>query len=292
MKHSLHPVLISTIVAFSIIISNTLWAQPFKVKKLPAKIVPIKADLQVGVIKVSPQNPGEGQMVTFEGNVMNYGVGVAKNPVAILTVAGPAGVNIPLFRKEFNVTLTKNQGVTLVKKFKVPKHGNYTCTLNLDPADMIAETNNNNNKKDLTFGVRARPDLIVCISNAKRPPVGGKRTIDAVIKNIGSIPSLHSDQIKLTFYVEGKGTKTYNTSYLQQGDSYKVTRKIKWSTSGTKTITAKITYAGEEICKTNNKVSGSYFVRLPHHDKYAAGPKVKCSDNKCFTSWNQCNNQY
>ncbi len=249
-----------------------------KAKKLP--------DLQVGVIKITPQHPGEGQSVTFEGNIMNYGEGSAQNPVVTLKVVGPPGASIPPFQKQFNVTLGKNQGVTLVHTFKVPVFGSYTCTFSLDPARMIAETNDNNNMKNLTFEVDALPDLVVCISNGKRPPVGGKREIKAVVKNIGNGDC--ADYIKLQFHVEGKGTKVYDLLPINAGDSREVTRNHKWSTSGTKTITAKVIYTKKESNKSNNKVQGSFFVRLPHHDKYSAAPQVKCSNNRDFNSWEQC----
>jgi len=288
-------------IAFTAMLAGPLSAKTLKrttpgattpVKPMPAatRNADVKAktlpDLQVGVIKIMPQHPGEGQTVTFEGNIMNYGLGSARNPVVILTVAGPSGVSFPLFRKQFNVTLGKNQGVTLVQKFKVPKFGSYACTFTLDPARMIAETNDNNNMKKLTFGVDPLPDLVVCISNGKRPPVGGKREIKAVVKNIGN--GNCADYVKLQFYVEGKGTQVYDLLPINAGDAREVTRNHKWSTSGTKTITAKVIYTKHESHKSNNEVQGSFFVRLPHHDKYSAAPPVKCSNNRNFNSWEQC----
>lgn len=251
-----------------------------------------KPDLQVGVIKVSPQNPGEGQTVTFKGNVMNYGVAPAQNPVVTLTVDRPAGLTRKTFRKQFNLSLQKNQGVTFVQKFKVPKQGNYTATFRLDPARMIAETNDNNNSKTWTFGVHALPDLIVCISNGKRPPVGRNREIRAVVKNIGSGNTDGVASLKLRFYVEKKGRKTYNIPPLASGKSHTIKRNHKWGGSGTKTISAKVLYVKNETNKRNNEVKGSYFVRLPHHDKYSAAPKIKCSTNKNYNSWEQFENQY
>jgi len=308
-------VLVITTIAFAASIVTTSWAaQSTKSKKtyVDSRTAPkpqiksppagsvgtmqpmiIKSDLQVGVIKVTPQNPREGQQVTFEGNVMNYGAGAAQQPEVRLTVSGPAGVSFPIFNKKFNVTLTKNQGITFVQKFVVPKHGNYSCTFKLDPANKIAETNNNNNQKIMTFHVNAAPDLIVCISNGKRPPVGGSREIKAVVKNIGSSASNHAANLRLRFYVEGKGVKFYDIPSVSPGHSHTITRNHSWSTSGTKTITARVLYPFyDEVMTQNNEVSGSYFVRLPHHDKYSAAPKVKCSTNVNFNSWQQCNSQY
>lgn len=313
MKRLLRSIYVITMIAFTTSIATTLWAAQStkpneavatprtapKIKKLikpmPAgtmQAVTPKPDLQVGVIKVLPQNPGEGQEVTFEGNVMNYGIGAAPNPVVVMTVAGPAGTTFPTFRKEFNVTLTKNQGVTFVQKFTVPKQGNYTCTFRLDPARMIAETNDNNNQKNWTFGVHALPDLIVCVSNGKRPPVGGKREIKAVVKNIGHVTSNHLAETKLRFYIKNKGTQLYDIPPLSPGQSHIITRNHSWGTSGTKTITAKIIHSYNEISSQNNEAAGSYFVRLPHHDKYGAAPQVKCSTNVNFNSWAQCDSQY
>jgi len=248
-------------------------------------------DLQVGVIKVTPQNPGEGQTVRFEGNVMNYGNAPAQNPVAVMRLKRPGGLADKIYRQEMNVTLQKNQGVTFVQNFPVPKAGNYTCKFSVDPADMIPETNNHNNKKDWTFGVHGLPDLIVCIDNDKRPPVGGKRDIRAVVKNIGSNVSGNSTT-RLRFYVKQKGTKTYNIPPLAAGVSHTIKRRHSWGRSGTKKISAKVTYNRNESSSGNNHVQGSYFVRLPHHDKYAVSHPVKCSTGETFRNWQEFEQRY
>jgi hypothetical protein len=251
-----------------------------------------KPDLQVGAIKVTPQNPGAGGMVTFKANVMNYGNATAQNPVAVVRVKRPGGLPDKIFRQELNVSLQKNQGVTFVQKFKVPKAGNYTCQFSVDPADMIAETDNHNNQKNWTFGVHGLPDLIVCIDNGKRPPVGRSRDIRAMVKNIGSGNVSGMGQTKLRFFVKKKGTKTYNIPPLAVGASHRINRKHSWAGSGTKKISAQVIYNRPEVHTSNNKVEGSYFVRLPHHDKYSAAPKVKCSTGENFNSWQEVEQRY
>lgn len=251
-----------------------------------------KPDLQVGFIKITPQNPGEGQTVTYKGNVMNYGKTAAVNPYVKLKVTRPGGLSSLFFGKQLNVTLQKNQGVTFVQQFKVPKQGSYTCIFTLDPADKISELNENNNTKNWTFGVHALPDLMVCIDNGKRPPVGRKRDIKAVVTNIGNHHTSANHKIRLRFQVEGKGTNTYDIPPLNSGQSHTITRRHSWGTSGTKTITAQVLYSGNEINTGNNQVTGSYFVRLPHHNKYGAAFKVKCSTSKNFYGWDDCENQY
>jgi hypothetical protein len=249
-------------------------------------------DLQVGVIKVTPQNPGAGQTVRFEGNVMNYGNAPLQNPVVVMRLKRPGGLADKIYRQEMNVTLQKNQGVTFVENFKVPRAGNYQCEFSLDPADMIAELDNNNNRKNWTFGVHGTPDLIVCIDNDKRPPVGGKRNIRAVVKNIGSGNVSGNATTKLRFYVKQKGTKTYNVPPLAAGASHTINRRHAWGRSGTKKISARIIYNRNESNGGNNQVQGSYFVRLPHHDKYAVTQPIKCSTGETFRNWQEFEQRY
>ena len=117
MKRLLRSVFVIATIAIAASIAATSWAEQSTQSKravadahTPPKLNPqirplpagpvgtkhpraLKADLQVGVMKVTPQNPREGQQVTFEGNVMNYGVGAAHQPEVTLTVTGPAGVS-------------------------------------------------------------------------------------------------------------------------------------------------------------------------------------------------------
>jgi len=249
-------------------------------------------DLQVGVIKVTPQNPGEGHTVTYKANVMNYGNAPATNPVVVLRVRRPGGLPDKIYRQEMHVTLQKYQGVTFVQRFPVPKAGNYKTTFAVDPANMIAELDDHNNSKDWTFGVLGLPDLMVCIDNGKRPPVGGKRDIHAMVRNIGSASTSGMGHITLRFSVEKKGTRTYSIPPLAPGQSHTVNRRYSWSLSGTKHLSARVSYDKSETDRRNNEVSGSYFVRLPHHDTYSAAPHVKCSTGENFNSWQQVEQRY
>ncbi len=251
-----------------------------------------KPDLQVGSIKLIPQNPGERQTVKFEGKVTNYGENPVEKPVVTLKVKRSTGLTIRTFTKEFDITLVKNQGITYVKEFRAPRPGNYSVTFIADATNAVDEMNENNNEKDKTFVVRPLPDLIVCIDNGKRPPVGGKREIRMVITNIGNErTSINpASGIQLRSYVEKKGVKMYDIPPLAKGESYTIKRDHRWGLAGTKTVSAKIIYPGDERNSRNNEVSGSYFVRLPHHDRYGIAPRVKCSTGETFGSWEKYEN--
>ncbi|MBT8276127.1 MAG: hypothetical protein KJO39_08290, partial [Bacteroidia bacterium] len=251
-----------------------------------------KPDLQVGVIKLLPQNPGERQNVKFEGYVMNYGENPVENPVVMLKIKRSTGTTIRTFTEELDITLLKNQGILYVKEFRAPRHGSYTATFILDAVNGVDEMNENNNEKNKTFIVRPLADLIVCISNAKRPPVGRSREIRMVVKNIGNFRTSINpvSGIKLRSYVEAKGVKMHDIPPLEPGESFTIKRNHKWGLAGTKTLTAKIIYPGDETNSRNNEVQSSFFVRLPHHDTYSAAYKVKCSTGQDVYNWDDIEN--
>jgi len=251
-----------------------------------------RPDLKVGVITVSPQNPGQRQTVTFKANIMNYGNVPVEKPVVGLRVNRPGGLPPKTFQKEMDVTLPRNQGITFVQQFSVPEPGNYTCLVTLDPAGAVPELDDSNNTASWVFGVHPLPDLVVCIDNGKRPPVGRKREIRAVVINQGTSDTGPPRKVRLRFHVEGKGTKIYDIPPLEQGNSYAVKRRHRWGRAGTKTVSAQVLYSGNELDTGNNSVRGSFFVRLPHHDKYSTAPKIKCSSNRTFNSWKDFSSGY
>jgi hypothetical protein len=251
-----------------------------------------KPDLQVGVIKLLPQNPGERQNMKFEGNIMNYGENPVEKPVVTLQIKRSTGAIIRTFTKEMDITLVKNQGITYVEDFRAPRHGSYIATFILDAVDAVDEMNENNNEKNKTFEVRPLPDLIVCISNGKRPPVGRSREIRMVVKNIGNFRTSINpvSGIKLRSYVEAKGVKMYDIPPLEPGETFTIKRNHRWGLSGTKTLTAKVIYPGDETNSNNNEVQGSFFVRLPHHDYYGLEKNIVCSTGETLRSWEEFEN--
>ncbi len=257
----------------------------------PMNLLP---DLQVEHIFLSSTNanPKEGQEVTIISAIKNHGLGAAVNPEVTLatTVQGPTGVMVPAFPFTYNETLTEGQQRPFIKKFIVPKWGSYTSTLTVDPANKIGEVHEINNDKSVSFSVDPAPDLTVCIDNGKRPPVFAKREIKAVVKNIGQ-GSTGTADLKLYFYVEGHGAQYYDIPMLSGNAAHTITRNHKWPTSGTKTITARVIYDGYEFNGLNNEANGSYFVRLPHHDKYGIYT-INCSTGATFNSWQTCWDQY
>ena len=147
----------------------------------------------------------------------------------------------------------------------------------VDKDNLIGDNNRQNNFAKYKMPVKG-PDLIVCLSNGKRPAVGSRVDIHADVKNIGVVKS---KSCELRLYVKQKGVTKHTIPALDPGKSFRVTRKHGWALAGTKKITAFIDWNFKlpESNEKNNKIETSYFVRLPHHDKYAVSTgRFFCSD--------------
>ena len=252
-----------------------------------------KPDLKVGVMGAMPIGSGvigEGQRIIYKGEVVNSGETTVQNPTVKMILDRPGNEPTTQFTTELNATIGKNEKANFEKGFRVHKPGTYTVTLVLDPANSVDEMDETNNRRTRSFDVQPLPDLIVYISNSKRPPVGREREIRMVVKNIGNSSTSPYANASLRSYVKQKGVKLYDIPQLDPGETFTVKRNHKWGTAGTKRITAKISYSKHEIKSNNNEVQGSFFVRLPHHDTYGAPPSIKCSTGEKFSNWEEIEN--
>ncbi len=114
------------------------------------------------------------------------------------------------------------------------------------------------------------PNVTVCITNGKTAPVFGHRDIHAWVKNNSAVatPMLH-----LEFYIEGHGT-TYYSIALGPNEMRKNTHHCSWSTSGSKTIRAKLSLQGGAQLA---EVEGAIMIYIGDKE-YQANYLVKCAD--------------
>jgi hypothetical protein len=98
-----------------------------------------------------------------------------------------------------------------------------------------------------------------------------------------ALPDLQVGVIKISPQHPGEGqTVKFEGNIMNYGDG----------PAPNPVVTLTVIYPDRESDKSNNQVQGSFFVRLPHHDKYSAAPKVKCSNNRTFYDWEQCNSMH
>jgi hypothetical protein len=252
-----------------------------------------KPDLRVGMMGAKAIGSGiiaEGQRILYIGEVVNSGETTVQNPTVKMMLDRPGNQPSSQITVELDATIVKNGKANFEKAFRVHKPGTYTVTLILDPEDALDEMDEMNNSRTRSFNVPPLPDLIVYISNGKRPPVGREREIRIVVKNIGSVATNSYGNWNLRSYVKQKGVKNYDIPPLAPGETHTIKRKHKWGTAGTKKVNARISTTHTELNADNNFVEGSFFVRLPHHDMYSGARPIKCSTGETFSNWEEIEN--
>jgi hypothetical protein len=247
----------------------------------------IKPDLNPQLSSITPLTRWRQK---FEMNIWNRGTKVVQNPTIKIEIDRPGNQPTTNFTTTFNETININERKLFSKGLKMREPGNYTITTILDPNDLIDEADETNNSHTISLDVPPVPELIVYISNGKRPPVGREREIRIVVKNVGTGETHPNTSFQIRSYVKQKGVKHYDIPQLDPGETFTIKRKHKWGLSGTKSLNAKILYAGREMDAENNFVESSFFVRLPHHDTYSAAPKIKCSNGETFSNWEEIEN--
>ncbi len=247
----------------------------------------IKPDLNPQLSSITPLTRWRQK---FEMNIWNRGTKVVQNPTIKIEIDRPGNQPTTNFTTTFNETININERKLFSKGIKMREPGNYTITTILDPNDLIDEADETNNSHTISLDVPPIPELIVYISNGKRPPVGREREIRIVVKNIGTGETHPNTSFQIRSYVKQKGVKHYDIPQLDPGETFTIKRKHKWGLSGTKSLNAKILYAAREMDAENNFVESSFFVRLPHHGTYSAAPPIKCSNGETYSSWDDIEN--
>ena len=111
----------------------------------------------------------------FEMAINNIGTKVVQNPTIKIEIDRPGNLPTSNFTTTLNETIDINERVLFSKAIKMREPGNYKITTILDPNDLIDEVEETNNSHTISLDVPPVPELIVYISNGKRPPVGRER---------------------------------------------------------------------------------------------------------------------
>ena len=167
----------------------------------------------------------------------------------------------------------EQRNVTFTTKFTVPAN---LVELHFQARGPVCPPNEFPHQKNLVLRGTQPPDaeinLLVCITNGKIAPVGGKRDLHIWIKNN------HFNEVKnisYSFYVEGKGTTTGIIPSLGSLKTKQITRNCSWNTAGTKKLSATVTLPESTKVWT---VQGTHKVVLPGIAYGGSNQKVKCSD--------------
>lgn len=256
--------------------SNDFSDAPFSIRSASSIVIPdgdiarpprprLFCDLQLkGNVSIAPKPRHTNEPLFMAFQVTAAGNTGSPASRVLIRIQGPEGYSTREFTHNLD-PMPKGTGRWVQQKFHATHWGIYRYIVTLDDGDQVAEgtAGEANNDHSGHFSVDPLPDLQAYI----RPlvptvSVGVKRNITAEIKNIGQT---ESPPATLRFYIEDKGTKTYNVPRLEPGEVHQVSRKPRWSTRSLRHFSIHVDPANavEELREDNNVHRGTVDVRLP-----------------------------
>lgn len=251
-------------------------------------------DLRITQINITPSRPTANEdTASIRIRVRNFGPDIPSKKASLnagvwsVDESGNRvnGTNVSMLFPSyaFNIPrLAHGQEIVLYAHYKFKFGGRHRVEAWINTEGFASgEEYAGNNFKEKYFKVEQQyPDLVVCMKKYNHHKHASRRyTYPPKVKNIGNAPSQPTN---LRFYVEGKGTKTYNIPALQPGEVYSgVQRKIYWVKKGTRkfqlSIDDKKAVDEGRSGERNNIINGKIFVNkyAPQHDEYY---RTQCSD--------------
>ncbi|MFC2040857.1 CARDB domain-containing protein [Chloroflexota bacterium] len=192
-------------------------------------ILTLYPDLIIESITWSSANPLEGDNITFTVTVKNQGSGRADySPVAYYI----DDAYMPLISAGAIDAGTTGNAVF----YWIAQAGSHTFKAVADPQEKVAESEENNNEKTVTFPTLASDLLIqsITISPTSPPPAGGAVTFTVTIKNQGSA---RADRSRAYLQIDGFLRGSEDVQKIDIGES--ITKTFAWPAEvGSHTIKA------------------------------------------------------
>ena len=230
------------------------------------------ADLFIKKMSVTPQSPTVLDSTRLFFVIQNQGTARCEATQARIQIKRKNGIVIMermvnVFALDPDKTFT---GSLVLDKVTTP--GSYSFELQVNVGNVPGESNYNNNLGGVPVTVHGIPDLIVCY----RPyytRITVRTRMYALVKNIGS---KRSEPCKLRFGLTSKGRKLFDIPALDPGKYFRVSRRERWRTKGTRRLVLKVDPDNKvkELNESNN--SGETQVRV-----YILKPKYHATGYTC-----------
>ena len=251
-------------------------------------IIASKPDLSVRNVDTTPRNPGEGDKIKLNIDVINSGGSKSASSYAEVVVYKPDN-KVLYSNKSVNVQSLSSLGgrrvISIPVQLDKHQYGRYTVKIKLDANNRVNEINENNNSKTYYFTAKALPDLVVCVDTLKRPRPLKKATIRVYVLNMGDAPS---KPCSLLIAIQGDYYPTLHKYYRSipsikpHGIYSKAHIRYKWANMD-RSARNKYFYViidnrkqVEESDELNNHASGRYILTWAG-GKHGAKNKVSCS---------------
>jgi len=176
-------------------------------------------DFIVKNITWTPTNPRVGYKVTFTVTVKNQGTNVGcSNRLSFYAGGGTS---------DWDRIETSRVGSTLTKTFTwIAEAGENTIRAVVDPDNLCAELNEDNNEMRLTFSGARPPDLIIdsITWSPPEPAIGETITVSVTIKNKGEGNAKNS---RVTYYIDDYYVISANIKPISYGRT--LTKTFRWT---------------------------------------------------------------
>jgi subtilase family serine protease len=206
------------------------------------------ADLTLVAITCSPARPVIDGTVTLTLEIKNQGTGRAAPSSALIYIDDSPVDSVYIDEMEAGAALSKDATLSLKG---LPFQDKYNVRVRLDGTDLVAETDETNNEKQIDFSVFA-PDL--CIQairwSPEIPAAGDTVNFDVTVKNRGD---LEAGSCYISYYVNKVFMGRHLVENIEPGAT--VTRPFSWAAQQDSLIfTAVIDEDGEinESDESNN----------------------------------------
>jgi hypothetical protein len=143
------------------------------------------SDLSVHWIRFEPEEPVTGDDVLLSTEIFNDGGSTARGVEILVRVDG---------RKldQTNVDLASGSAITFEARWQAPHPGTFAFSVEADPDDQIAETDEHNNL-ELARLIVPGPDLAVVCTSPGIVSSDGTLVIPVTVSNVGGGPSSEAD---------------------------------------------------------------------------------------------------
>ncbi|MBB5825563.1 CARDB domain-containing protein [Micromonospora carbonacea] len=227
-------------------------------------------DLVVTTASWTPATPSEATPVTLSATVRNAGTAVAGATKVDFRLGGTVVGSAPVG------ALAAGASATVTATIGTQPMGSYRVSAVVDPANTVAEQNNDNNtftaSTDLVVTQAPGPDLqVVDISSTpSNPPVGAAVTFTVAVRNRGITGTTASSVTRL---VVGGTTLTGTTATVAAGATVTVAISGTWTATAGGAILTATADATNVVAETNE--SNNSFTRSIVVGRGAATPWVE-----------------
>ncbi|NLG84059.1 MAG: carbohydrate-binding protein [Firmicutes bacterium] len=215
------------------------------------------------VTDVTPTGAIEGDAVAFQAVIKNIGTQATASGTTHYVDFYVDGTKVASGSTSSSIAVGASVTITASTNWTAAGVGTHTVRATADATGTIAEIDENNNSKEITFIVNQKPGIDLIVTDItwspSNPSAGNAVTFSAIVKNQGTIATPSGTAVTVRIVIDGNTTLTSTnyTSSIPAGGSATITPSGTWTaTNGNHSVTATVDY--NNIITETNENNNSY----------------------------------